>query len=251
MRKKITAIIPTFNEEKNIEKAIQSVLFADEIMIVDSYSADKTLEIARKYTKFILQREYQYSASQKNWAIPQAKNEWILLLDADEIVTPELKEEIEKILDSEPEESAFRVYRQNYFMGKKMNHSGLNTDKVMRLFKRDENRYEDKYVHATLLSDGITGTLKHKIIHNTYDSFDEHIEKINRYAWWSAKDHINKNSNPNLYHFMVKPVWSFFWHYIVRGGFLDGIPGLVYSFTIMYGVFTRYVKIWMLKKGKV
>ncbi len=99
MRKKITAIIPTFNEEKNIEKAIQSVLFADEIMIVDSYSADKTLEIARKYTKFILQREYQYSASQKNWAIPQAKNEWILLLDADEIVTPELKEEIEKILD--------------------------------------------------------------------------------------------------------------------------------------------------------
>ena len=115
---KLTAIIPTFNEEHNIVDAINSIDFADEILIVDSFSTDKTLELAKPISTKIIQREYENSASQKNWAIPKAKHEWILLLDADERVTPELKEEVINTLKSNPSESGFWMYRMNHFMGK-------------------------------------------------------------------------------------------------------------------------------------
>lgn len=246
---KLTAIIPTFNEERHVKEVVESVAFADEIMIVDSYSTDKTLEIARKYTDFIIQREYEYSASQKNWAIPQATHEWILLVDADERVTPELEAEIKAVLKSDPKEVAFWIYRENRFMGKLMNHSGLNTDKVIRLFKKSECVYADKHVHSEILTDGKVGYLKSKFTHDTYFTLDKHLEKKNRYAWWSAKDYIKKSNKINLFHIVIKPFWRFFKHYIVQLGFLDGIPGLAYAYIESYGVFTRYMKIWLLKNG--
>lgn len=247
---KLTAIIPTFNEESNIEAVIQSVLFADEILIADSFSTDKTLEIAKKYPVKIVQREYQNSASQKNWVIPQAKNEWILLVDADERVTPQLEEEIKNVLASQPEESAFWIYRKNYFMGKAMNHSGLNTDKVIRLFKRDECKYQEKNVHSEIETQGKVGFLKEKFTHNTYISFDDYIYKKNRYAWWSAGDHFNKNTEIGIRQLIFKPFYRFFKHYFIQFGLLDGLPGLVYAFVESYGVFTRYVKIWLMQKGQ-
>ena len=246
---KITAIIPTFNEEHNIRAVIESVLFCDEIMIVDSFSTDNTLKIAQEYTDFIIQRKYEYSASQKNWAIPQASNNWILLVDADERVTPELQEEIIAIQKTHPEEAGFWIYRKNYFMGRLMKHSGLNTDKVIRLFRKDACHYEDKHVHAEIVTNGKVGVLKHKLIHNTYITLDKHLEKKNRYAWWSAKDHIYKGTSVNLFHVFIKPTWRFLKHYIVQLGFLDGIPGLAYAYIESYGVLTRYLKIWLLKKG--
>jgi glycosyltransferase involved in cell wall biosynthesis len=246
---KLTAIIPTFNEEHHIKEVIESVLFADEIMIVDSYSTDNTLEIAKQYTDFIIQRDYEYSASQKNWAIPQASNEWILLVDADERVTPKLQEEIKAILKTNPKESGFWIYRENYFMGKLMKHSGLNTDKVIRLFKRDLCEYEDKHVHSEIITQGEVGFLKHKLVHNTYVTLDKHLEKKNRYAWWSAKDHLKKNHTVNPFYVFIKPSWRFIKHYIIQLGFLDGIPGLAYAYIESYGVFTRYLKIWLLRRG--
>jgi len=246
---KITAIIPTYNEERHIKEVLDSVSFADEIMIVDSFSTDNTLEIAKKYTNFIIQRAYEYSASQKNWAIPQASHEWILLVDADERVTPELQTEIKKVLKINPEESAFWIFRENYFMGKHMKHSGLNTDKVIRLFKRDSCIYEDKHVHAEILTSEKIGYLKSKLTHNTYHTLDKHLEKKNRYAWWSAKDYIKKSTKINLFHVLIKPTWRFIKHYIIQRGFLDGIPGLAYAYIESYGVFTRYLKIWLLKNG--
>lgn len=247
---KITAIIPTYNEEHNIDEVIESVLFADEIMIVDSYSTDKTVELARKYTDFILQRKYDYSASHKNWAIPQANNEWILLVDADERVTPELEKEIKSVLKTEPSEAGFWIYRENLFMGRKMNHSGLNTDKVIRLFKKSECAYIDKHVHEEIITKGKVGFLKNKLTHNTYITLDKHLEKKNQYAWWSAKDHIKKSSRINFYHIGIKPSWRFFKHYILQLGFLDGFPGLAYAYIESYSVFTRYIKIWLLKNGR-
>jgi len=246
---KLTAIIPTFNEERHIKAVIESVLFADEIMIVDSYSTDKTLEIARKYTDFIIQRDYEYSASQKNWAIPQATHEWILLVDADERVTPELESEIKTVLKSNPKEVAYWIYRENSFMGKKMHHSGLNTDKVIRLFKKSDCIYADKHVHSEILTDGKVGYLKSKFTHDTYHTLDKHLEKKNRYAWWSAKDHIKRSNRINLFHIVIKPFWRFFKHYVIQLGVLDGIPGLAYAYIESYGVFTRYLKIWLLKNG--
>ena len=174
---KLTAIIPTGNEEHNIVEAIQSVSFADEVMVVDSFSTDKTVELAKPLANKIIQREYQNSASQKNWAIPQAKYEWILLLDADERITTELAEEIKDILSSQPIESGFWIYRQNYFMGKKVRFSGWQDDKVIRLFKRDECRYEDKHVHAEITTQGKIGFLKNKMLHNTLFNMQDYLLK--------------------------------------------------------------------------
>ncbi len=167
---KITAIIPTGNEEHNIVDAIKSLNFANEIMVVDSFSTDNTIALAKPLADTILQREYENSASQKNWAIPQAKYEWILLLDADERVTPELKIEVNNIINSHTEYSGFWIKRQNYFMGKKVRFSGWQGDKVIRLFKRDECKYENKHVHAEIISSGKIGILKNKLTHNTFIS---------------------------------------------------------------------------------
>jgi glycosyltransferase involved in cell wall biosynthesis len=247
---KITAIIPTFNEAHNIEAAIKSVDFADEIMIVDSYSTDNTVELAKKHTNFIIQRDYDYSASQKNWAIPQATHEWIILLDADERVTLELKSEILSLLkkSSINKYDGFWIRRENDFMGTHPRYGGWN-NKVIRLFRKSLCKYEDKLVHAEIINEGRIGFLKANIYHNTYMSFDQHVAKLDRYAWLQARDFDEKTGRLTLYHFFIKPSWRFFKHYIIQGGFRDGVVGLVISYLFAYSVFTRYVKIWLLRRG--
>ena len=246
----LTAIVPVFNEEKNVEQVLKTVLFADEIIVLDSYSTDKTIEIAQKYPVQILQREYENSASQKNWAIPQAKHNWILLVDADERVSEALQNEIKNILSSKNPEVAYWMYRENYFMGKKMNHGGLNTDKVTRLFRKDVCLYQEKNVHAEIIPQGKVGFLKEKLWHNTYTTFDQYIAKKNRYAWWSAKDHYQKNISIGFFRMFLKPTYRFFKHYFLQLGFLDGIPGFSYAFIESYGVLTRNLKIWLMQKGQ-
>ena len=248
--RKLTAIIPVLNEEVNIEAAIQSVLFADEIVLVDSYSTDKTLEIASKYPVRIIQRPFDNFSHQKNWAIGQASHPWILLVDADERVTPELEGEIKETLAQDPEENAFWIYRKNYFMGKLMHHSGLNTDKVVRLFKRDDCKYAIKNVHEEIDVRHLKmGKLSNKMIHNTYSTLNAYIEKKNRYASLSAKDHFDDN-HFYIYSLFLKPIWRFIKHYFIQLGFFDGIPGLVYAYIESFGVFSRYIKIWILKNQK-
>ena len=246
---KLTAIIPTFNEAHNISEVLKSVAFADEIMVVDSFSTDNTVELAQAHTDFIIQREYAYSASQKNWAIPQASHEWILLVDADERITPDLKNEIQNVLRGPIDEDidGYWMYRQNHFMGKEVHFSGWRGDKVIRLFRKSNCIYEDKQVHAEIISNGRFDFLKSKLFHNTYTTFDSHINKLNRYAWWQANDYNEKTGTLTAYHFIVKPAWSFFKHYILQGGFRDGWVGLVISYCQAYSVFTRYTKIWLLR----
>lgn len=249
---KLTAIIPTGNEVHNIEAVIASVDFADEILVVDSYSTDGTFEIAEKLATKVIRREYQYSASQKNWAIPQAKHEWILLVDADERVTPELREEILSILKNPPQEiNAYWIGRLNHFMGERVNYSGWRNDGVIRLFKRDLCKYEDKHVHATLIVEGEKiDKLKNKFYHNTYITFDKYIEKLNRYATLQAKDYDKKTGTLTPYHFVIKPFWGFFKHYIIQSGFRDGVVGFTIGYVQCYAVFMRYVKLWLLRKGR-
>lgn len=248
---KITAIIPVGNEIHNIEAVVATVDFADEILVVDSYSTDGTYEKAMELTTKVIRREYQYAASQKNWAIPQAKHEWILLVDADERVTPELKTEIIEILKNPKEDIvAYWIGRNNHFMGERVNYSGWRNDAVIRLFKRDFCSYEDKHVHEEIIANGKIGKLKHKLYHNTYTTFDKYIEKMNRYATWQAKDYDGKTGRLTLYHFVIKPFWGFFKHYIVQSGFRDGVAGLTIGYVQGYVIFMRYVKLWLLRKGR-
>ena len=236
----ITAIIPTFNEAHNIENAIKSVDFADEIIIVDSYSTDNTINIAKKYNTRIIQRKYENSASQKNWAIPQSKNNWIILLDADERINEKLKKEIIHTINNNRTNDGFWIKRENYFMGKRIYFSGWQGDKVIRLFKRDVCRYENKHVHAEIIDTGKIGYLQNKIIHNTYTSKIAYLNKLDRYAKWQAKDYDKKVIKITFFHTNLKPLFRFLKHYIMQLGIFDGYAGFIISLYQAKAVSLRY-----------
>jgi glycosyltransferase involved in cell wall biosynthesis len=248
---KLTALITVGNEIHNINEVIESVNFADEILVIDSYSTDGTYEIAQKLATKVLRRKFDNSANQKNWAIPQARHKWILLLDADERVTPELKKEVEGILKDPPQNIvAYWIGRQNRFMGERVNYSGWRNDKVIRLFKRDYCKYSNKSVHEEIVAEGLVGKLKNKFNHNTYVSLDKYFEKINRYAWLQAQDYDKTTGRLTAYHFILKPFWGFFKHYIVQSGFRDGVVGLTIAYIQGYAIFMRYAKLWLLRKNR-
>ncbi|WP_418509397.1 glycosyltransferase family 2 protein [Corallibacter sp.] len=248
---KLTAIIPVGNEIHNIEAVIDSVRFANEIIVVDSFTNDGTYEKAKSLGVTVLQREFKYAADQKNWAIPQAKYDWVLLVDADERVTPELQAEIIDLLKNPKTDIvAYWIGRMNHFMGKRVHFSGWRNDKVIRFFKRDSCKYEDKFVHEEIIANGPVSKLKNKLYHNTYTTLDAYIEKLNKYATWQAKDYDKKTGTLTPYHFVIKPFWGFFKHYIVQSGFRDGVVGLTIGYLQGYVVFMRYVKLWLLRKNR-
>lgn len=249
---RLTAIIPTGNEAHNIKEVIASVSFADEILVVDSFSDDGTYEKACELADKVIQRTFDYPSRQKNWAIPQAKHEWILLVDADERVTPELKKELQKTLKNPGQKDAvaYWIGRKNHFMGERVKHSGWRNDKVIRLFRKSKCRYNDKHVHEEIITDGKVLKLKNKFHHNTYISLDDYMVKINRYAWWQARDFDPKTGRLTAYHFVAKPLWKFFKHYIIQGGFRDGVVGITICYIQGYTVFMRYAKLWLLRKNR-
>lgn len=247
---KVTAIIPTFNEEKNIEKALKSVLWADEIIVVDAFSTDATVSLAQQYAHKVIQHPYESPAAQKNWIIPQASHAWIFLLDADEWSTPPLQEEVRQILKNGTEKTAFWIGRQNYFFGKKIRYSGWQSDAVIRLFRRDDCRYQDLHVHEEIETKGKVGRLQNKIHHNTYSHLQSILTKLDKYTTWGAYDRLNKTKKITLYHLMAKPFFRFFRHYIIKMGFLDGKEGLIISVISAYNVFLRSLKIMRLQEGE-
>lgn len=246
---KVTAIIPTLNEEENIERALESVQFADEIIVVDSFSTDRTIEIAKSFGARILQRKYETAAIQKNWTIPQASHDWIVLLDADEWITAPLQEEIQQVINNEPKEVAFWIGRNNTFMGQRIRYSGWQNDRVIRLFRKSHCQYDDKRVHEEVEADGQVGTLVNRIEHDTYRTFDHYVEKLNRYAWLQAHDYDKKVKRISLVHILVKPPVRFCKHYFLGLGFLDGFPGFMISILQAYAVLTRYAKLWLIRRG--
>lgn len=244
----LTVIIPTFNEEKHIAEAIASVDFADEILVIDSFSTDSTLEIAQRLKVKVIQRKFDDFSSQKNYAIQQAKYEWILLIDADERVTKLLKEEIQERLSETTEFDAFWIYRTYHFMGNKIKYSGWQRDKVVRLFKGDTCQYNGKLVHEEIESTGQIGFLKNKLEHYTYSDIDSYMAKINKYAWLQARERHSKGERFSIIKALVKPPYRFFNHYVLRAGFLDGFPGFVIAIVQSYGVFSRYLKLWLIER---
>jgi glycosyltransferase involved in cell wall biosynthesis len=223
----ITAIVTTFNEEHNIEKCLRSVQWADEILIVDSFSTDRTIEICEQYGARVLQRVYKYPADQKNWAIPQAKNPWIILFDADEVAETSMKEEIEQLLEADLKYTAYWIRRKNYFLGKRVRFCGWQNDRVIRFFKRDLHKYENKMVHEEIERKGEIGKMKSVFFHHTAVDIGLYTEKIKRYANYSAQEIFMKKKRVNAFHLYVKPAHKFIVSYIIRGGFLDGKTGWI------------------------
>ncbi|MGB5981872.1 MAG: glycosyltransferase family 2 protein [Nonlabens sp.] len=247
----LSAIIPSYNESHNIVEVLKSVDFCDEVILVDSNSTDGTIELAKPFITKLLTREYEHSASQKNWAIPQAKHEWILLVDADERVTPALREEILNLLPQIDDENhvGYWVGRKNFFMGKQVHYSGWKNDKVIRLFKKSKCRYVDKHVHSEIVADGTVGWLENKLLHYKYVNIDHHVVKLQRYASLQARDFDKKVGKITAFHVVVKPFWGFFKHYVLQRGFLDGFVGFAIAYLRSYGIFMRYVKLWLYRRN--
>jgi glycosyltransferase involved in cell wall biosynthesis len=247
-RPPVTVIIHTLNEIENIEDCVRSVEWADEVYLVDSFSTDATVDLVReKFPRIrIEQREYLGAASQKNYAIDLAAHDWIFVLDADERVTPELRDEILRTLEGKLDHWAYSVGRRNFMLGKEVKYSGLQRDRVTRLFHRRHARYPNKRVHADLLVDGPAFDLRHKMLHFYIRSFDHMIAKMTRYANWGAAQMYLDGKTTTLWGIFAHPSGRFLRDYVFNLGFLDGTRGLISVGMHTYYTFWKYAKLWEL-----
>lgn len=243
---KISAIAITLNEAKAMEGFLQSLDFADEIIIVDSFSSDETVTIASKHEKVtVFQRKFDNFSAQKNFAISKASNNWIVFFDLDEEITKALSEEIVKTLQH-PKAHAYFVKRDFYFMNRRIKYSGMQNDFVIRVFNKKYCKYNSNLVHETLEVEGETAHLKNRLPHYTYKSFDAYTQKLHAYSALQAKMLYKKKKEANWYHFLVRPWWRFNHQYFIRLGILDGKEGFILAYTSAFATFKRYVNLWML-----
>jgi glycosyltransferase involved in cell wall biosynthesis len=251
-RAPVTALIHTLDEIENIEACIRSVEWADEIYLLDSFSKDGTIELVRdKFPQVrIEQREYLGAASQKNYGIDRATNDWIFVIDADERVTPKLRDELLRTLEGPLDLWAYSVGRLNFMLGKPVRFSGLQRDRVTRLFHKLHARYPNKRVHADLLVDGETGRLNAKMDHYYIRTFDHMIAKMTRYANWGAAQMYIDGKTTNVLGILLHPIAKFVRDFLINLGFLDGTRGLISVGMHVCYTFWKYAKLWELTQLK-
>jgi len=240
---KISAIVITYNEEKNIEECLQSISWVDEIIVVDSKSSDNTVSISKKYTGKIIETENIAYGLKRNIGIDKSECEWILWLDADERISEILEKEITSIINGKNLFDAYCINRKSFFINKFINHSGWYPDFTLRLFKKSTGiRFNDAEVHEKVIYKGNYGKLKNDILHYTDRDFEHYIFKLNNYTTFSAKELNKKNKKTGITDLVFRPVFTFLKMYFVKLGFLDGYTGLILSILSSYHVFFKYAK---------
>ncbi len=230
---KLSVLVITHNEEANIAAALTSVAWADEIVVVDAESTDRTVEIARQFTERIVVRAWKGFVDQKNFAATLASNDWVLSLDADERVTPTLAAAIQQTLTSDPAHAGFRVSRVTSYLGRWIRSTDWFPDRHVRLFDRRRARWSGRLVHESLEVDGPVGALDGELHHLPYRDIADHLETIDRYTTLAARH----------------PPLAFLRNYIARGGFRDGRQGLIVSSMNAYYVFLKFAKLWELQRS--
>lgn len=244
---KISVIVITRNEEHNIESCLQSVNWADEIIVIDAESKDSTVELAKKYSDRVFVKKWEGFVSQKRFALNLAKNEWILSIDADERVSRDLKDEI---IRSEPGKyDGFLIRRKNYLFGKQINTCGWNKDYQLRLFKKSNTFLPDKLVHEGFKVTGKTGQLKNVIIHNTYSSLNNYLKKVNEYTTLSAEETYRSRNRVTAFTILTHTFSAFFRYFISLRGFKDGMRGLIISFVNALSTMLTYTKVWEIQNN--
>lgn len=248
-RPAISAIVTTYNEEYNIEECLQSLAWCDEVLVVDSYSTDRTVEIVESFPDVRLeQRTYFGSAAQKNWAIDRTTSEWVLIFDADERCTPALQKEIQELLAAGPDRDAYVIRRRVYFLNHEICYSGFQHDEVVRLFRHDKARYPNKRVHADMVTEGPTRRLKSRLRHYMVYDLSEYFQRITRYGIWGAAQLWRDDRTVNLVQVVFRPVWRYFRTYILQLGILDGLHGFVFCGIQAYGTFAKWSILWGWRK---
>jgi glycosyltransferase involved in cell wall biosynthesis len=246
---KITATVITLNEEHNIAAALETLAWADEIVVVDSQSGDRTVEIARTFTDRVYSRPWPGYSAQKNYAAEQATNDWIFSLDADERVSNKLAEKLQQLKrGSEPEAAAYRMPRLTFYLGRWIKHSGWRPDHKLRLYHRKRAHWQGDYVHETLQANGEVRMLTGDILHYTVRDAGEHHLRMNRYTTLAAQQKYSQGKRATLASLFVSPVAVFLRSYIFKLGFLDGIPGLAIARFAAHYEFLKNLKLWEMGK---
>jgi len=250
IKKSISVIIIAKNEESSISKCIQSASLADEIIVVDANSSDKTVEISQKLgAKVSITKKWLGFGYQKNLALSLASSEWVLSLDADEIVSLQLKEEILAAIQSSSEKQAFQIPRSSSYCGQFIKHSGWSPDYVLRLFPRENAHFSDDLVHEKVIFDGEVKSLKTPLIHTSYDSLEDVLDKTNRYSSAGALMMHGNGKKCSLSTAVFKGVWAFIRTYFLRLGFLDGRMGFVLAVSNAETTYYKYLKLFLLSKN--
>ncbi len=248
-RDKISVVVTTFNEEANIGGCLESLLWCDEILVVDSFSTDRTPAIvealAEKHPAMrFVQRTYFGSAAQKNWAMDQTEHPWILIFDADERCTTDLRDEIETLLGTKPDYDAYTIHRRVFFLGKIIRFSGWQNDQVVRLVRRDHGRYPNRRVHADMATSGPAPRLRNSMDHYMVDDFHEYVLRIAKYSHWGAAQGWKEGKRPGVPEVFGRAAWRFGRTYFLQGGVLDGMRGLVFCMLQAYGTYLKWSILW-------
>jgi len=244
VREKLSVTVITLNEENEIGDCLESVSWADEIVVVDSGSSDRTVEIAKKFTDKVVYHPWAGYAAQKNWAMEQASHPWILSLDADERVSPELREEIERLLESSPRSVGYRVPRKNFFLGRWIRHGGWSPDYVLRLFRRDSGRFAERKVHESVTVQGEIGMLQSPLAHYTYRSMADYFQRMDRYSTLAAEEMFEAGKRANFIDLLLRPCGTFLKMFLLRQGFRDGMDGFLLGRLYSIYTFAKYAKLY-------
>jgi glycosyltransferase involved in cell wall biosynthesis len=248
-RKTCSAVVITWNEEERLRACLASLAWVDEIVVVDAESQDKTVEVAREFTDRILVQPWLGFAAQKNFAVDQARGEWILSVDADEEVSLDLRREVEAILAAPVTAAGYAIPRRNIFWDRWIRHGGLYPDWQTRLFQRGRGRFVQRAVHESVEIAGPLTRLRGPLVHKSYRSIAEFLERANRYSSLAADDLARSGARVGGGQVVLRPLGRFLSMYLLRRGFLDGMPGLLLAGLYAYYVFIRCAKLWEKTRG--
>jgi glycosyltransferase involved in cell wall biosynthesis len=248
---KLTVTVITQNEASNIAAALDSVSWADEIIVVDSHSTDDTVAIARRYATRVEVRDWPGYSAQKNYAADIASNDWILSLDADERVTPALAAEITALLERAPRASGYRIPRVSYYLGRWIRTTDWYPDQQLRLYDRRQGRWNGRRVHESVALPGLCGRMQHELQHFPYRDISHHLATIDRYTTLAAEQWHAEGRRVGPLALAVHAAAAFLRNYVLRRGFRDGVPGLLISILNSYYVFLKHAKLWELQQSLV
>jgi glycosyltransferase involved in cell wall biosynthesis len=243
----ISVVVTTRNEAANIGRCLESVRAFGEIIVVDSFSGDDTLSIARRSRAIIFQRAYHSPSDQKNWAVARASHDWVLILDADEWVDEVLRAEIEALIPGDT--AGFWIHRRSEYLGRPIRGCGWQRDKVLRLYDRRRGHYPEARVHEEVELGGNAGRLRSRLGHRPYRDIAHHIEKIDDYTARGARQAIERGLRAPWLHLLLHPPFRFIRMYFLQLGIADGYPGLVLCLLSSAGVFLKYARAWELKRA--
>ena len=239
---KISATLVTLNEEMNLPRALESLRCCDEVVVVDSGSTDRTVDIAQKLGARVVESEWRGYAAQKNFAAEQAAHDWILSLDADEALSEALEAEIWEIKREGPQADGYTIPRMAQYMGRWILHSGWYPDRKIRLYNRRRGRWVGEYVHESVKVDGRIGHLTSNLLHFTCSSLSQHLKTMDRYTTLAAQEMVAQGRRAPLWRILLDPPWAFWKSYALQRGFLDGFEGLVIAYMAAMYVFVKYTK---------